>query len=99
MPDLAGHPATAHRGHADPSGVKGFSTHKVLHGPPWQIGVFSPGMYRVVCGLRNAGLTDRIAGLLDALAQGGIWGAALETGVLTALLATLAALAQRLSLA
>src|SRR5690606_25540637 len=38
--------------------------------------------------LRNAGLTDRIAGLLDVFAQGGIWGAALGTGVLTALLSS-----------
>ncbi len=64
------------------------STRKVLHGAPWQIVVFSLGMYLVVYGLRNAGLTDRIAGLLDWFAQGGIWGAALGTGLLTALLSS-----------
>jgi arsenical pump membrane protein len=64
------------------------STRKVLHGAPWQIVVFSLGMYLVVYGLRNAGLTDRIAVLLDLFAQGGIWGAALGTGVLTALLSS-----------
>lgn len=64
------------------------STRKVLHGAPWQIVVFSLGMYLVVYGLRNAGLTDRIAALLDWFAQGGIWGAALGTGVLTALLSS-----------
>jgi arsenical pump membrane protein len=63
-------------------------TRKVLRGAPWQIVVFSLGMYLVVYGLRNAGLTDRIAALLDVFAQGGIWGAALGTGVLTALLSS-----------
>ena len=64
------------------------STRKVLHGAPWQIVVFSLGMYLVVYGLRNAGLTDRIAALLDVFAQGGVWGAAIGTGVLTALLSS-----------
>jgi arsenical pump membrane protein len=39
----------------------------VLHGAPWQIVVFSLGMYLVVYGLRNAGLTDHIASLLTPL--------------------------------
>ncbi|MEJ2800893.1 arsenic transporter [Comamonadaceae bacterium PP-2] len=64
------------------------STRKVLHGAPWQIVVFSLGMYLVVYGLRNAGLTDRLAVVLDVFAQGGIWGAALGTGVLTAVLSS-----------
>ena len=50
--------------------------------------IFSLGMYLVVYGLRNAGLTDRIAGLLNVFAQGGVWGAALGTGFLTALLSS-----------
>ena len=73
--------AVAARGHV-------ISTRKVLHGAPWQIVIFSLGMYLVVYGLRNAGLTDRIAALLDVFAQGGIWGAAIGTGVLTALLSS-----------
>ncbi|CAA2103662.1 arsenic transporter [Variovorax paradoxus] len=73
--------AVAARGHV-------ISTRKVLHGAPWQIVVFSLGMYLVVYGLRNSGLTDRIAALLDLFAQGGIWGATLGTGVLTALLSS-----------
>jgi arsenical pump membrane protein len=63
-------------------------TRKVLRGAPWQIVVFSLGMYLVVYGLRSAGLTDHIAALLDVFAQGGIWGAAVGTGVLTALLSS-----------
>ncbi|MGJ7522124.1 arsenic transporter [Variovorax sp. LT1P1] len=64
------------------------STGKVLRGAPWQIVIFSLGMYLVVYGLRNAGLTDRIAGLLNLFAQSGVWGAAMGTGFLTALLSS-----------
>ena len=55
--------AVAARGHV-------ISTRKVLRGAPWQIVVFSLGMYLVVYGLRNAGLTDRIAALLDWVRTG-----------------------------
>jgi arsenical pump membrane protein len=64
------------------------STRKVLKGAPWQVVIFSLGMYLVVYGLRNAGLTDQIADLLNHFAKGGVWGAAFGTGVLTALLSS-----------
>ena len=64
------------------------STQKVLRGAPWQIVVFSLGMYLVVYGLRNAGLTDYLALLLDKFAQAGVWGAAMGTGILSALLSS-----------
>jgi len=64
------------------------ATRKVLRGAPWQIVVFSLGMYLVVYGLRNAGLTEQISTLLDVFAQGGIWGAALGTGFLAAVLSS-----------
>jgi arsenical pump membrane protein len=64
------------------------ATRKVLRGAPWQIVVFSLGMYLVVYGLRNAGLTEQISTLLDVFAQGGIWGAALGTGFLAAALSS-----------
>jgi arsenical pump membrane protein len=63
-------------------------TRKVLRNAPWQIVVFSLGMYLVVYGLRNAGLTVHIAALLNAFAQGGVWGAALGTGLLAAALSS-----------
>ncbi|MCZ2496132.1 arsenical efflux pump membrane protein ArsB [Xylophilus sp. Kf1] len=64
------------------------STRKVLRGAPWQIVVFSLGMYLVVYGLRNAGLTDHLARLLDVFAAGGVWGAAMGTGLVAALLSS-----------
>ncbi|SCX41226.1 arsenic transporter [Variovorax sp. EL159] len=73
--------AVAARGHA-------IDTRKVLREAPWQIVVFSLGMYLVVYGLRNAGLTSHIASLLDVFARGGVWTAALGTGMLSALLSS-----------
>lgn len=64
------------------------STRKVLREAPWEIVVFSLGMYLVVYGLRNQGLTASLAGWLDFFARGGIWGAAFGTGFLTALLSS-----------
>ncbi|RZI75459.1 MAG: arsenic transporter [Pseudomonas sp.] len=63
-------------------------TRKVLKGAPWQIVVFSLGMYLVVYGLRNAGLADQLAPLLDVFARSGVWGAALGTGFLAAMLSS-----------
>ena len=63
-------------------------TGKVLRGAPWQVVIFSLGMHLVVYGLRNAGLTDHLAALLDRTAQGGVWGAAFGTGVIAAILSS-----------
>ncbi|KQN27316.1 arsenite efflux membrane protein ArsB [Sphingomonas sp. PP-CE-1A-559] len=63
-------------------------TRKVLAGAPWQVVIFSLGMYLVVYGLRNAGLTNHLASLLDRTAQGGVWGAAFGTGIIAALLSS-----------
>ncbi|PCH69735.1 MAG: arsenical efflux pump membrane protein ArsB [Rhodobacteraceae bacterium] len=64
------------------------NTGKVLREAPWKIVVFSLGMYLVVYGLRNQGLTDYIAIALEYFARGGIWTAAMGTGFLTALLSS-----------
>lgn len=63
-------------------------TRKVLRGAPWQVVIFSLGMYLVVYGLRNAGLTDHLAVLLVRTARSGVWGAALGTGVVAAFLSS-----------
>ena len=65
------------------------STRKVLREAPWQIVIFSLGMYLVVYGLRNEELTDYIARLLNYFAEGGVWGAVFGTGILTALLSSI----------
>ncbi|MEN1956289.1 arsenic transporter [Luteimonas sp. MJ204] len=64
------------------------STRKVIREAPWQIVVFSLGMYLVVYGLRNQGLTDHLAKLLDLFAGYGVWGATFGTGLLIALLSS-----------
>ena len=63
-------------------------TRKVLKGAPWQIVIFSLGMYLVVYGLRNAGLTDYLSAILNRFAEHGVWSATLGTGFLTAFLSS-----------
>jgi arsenical pump membrane protein len=65
------------------------STREVLGNAPWQVVIFSLGMYLVVYGLRNAGMTDYLTALLNECARYGIWGAALGTGVITAILSSI----------
>jgi len=60
------------------------STRRVLREAPWQVVVFSLGMYLVVYGLKNQGLTDYLTTALNHLAGYGVWGAALGTGFMTA---------------
>ncbi|MBK5073027.1 arsenic transporter [Budviciaceae bacterium CWB-B4] len=64
-------------------------TGKVIRGAPWQIVIFSLGMYLVVYGLRNAGLTYYLSQILDLLAEQGLWAATLGTGFLTALMSAI----------
>ncbi|EPY6886861.1 arsenic transporter [Klebsiella quasipneumoniae] len=71
----------AKRGHA-------INTGKVLRGAPWQIVIFSLGMYLVVYGLRNAGLTEYLSGVLNLLADKGLWAATFGTGFLTTFLSS-----------
>ncbi|ROT46527.1 arsenic transporter [Pusillimonas sp. NJUB218] len=65
------------------------STRHVLRTAPWHIVVFSMGMYLVVYGLRNAGLTQWLTDALDMLAGQGLWAATLGTGLLSAVLSAL----------
>ncbi|AIR68292.1 arsenic transporter [Dickeya fangzhongdai] len=63
-------------------------TTKVVRDAPWQIVVFSLGMYLVVYGLRNAGLTGYLTQWLNDFAAHGLWAATLGTGFLTAVLSS-----------
>jgi arsenical pump membrane protein len=56
----------------------------VIKHAPWQIVLFSLGMYLVVYGLRNAGLTTYLAQVLEAIGQHGVLAAALGTGLISA---------------
>jgi len=67
---------------------KQIQTVAVLRDAPWHIVIFSLGMYLVVYGMRNAGLTGLVTAALNACAQYGVWGAALGTGLLTAALSS-----------
>ena len=60
----------------------------VLREAPWQVVIFSLGMYLVVFGLRNAGLTAYLSSLFERFGQGGIWGATYGVGVTTAILSS-----------
>ncbi|WP_068613056.1 arsenic transporter [Paenibacillus tuaregi] len=61
----------------------------VIKGAPWNIVVFSVGMYVVVYGLRNVGLTDRLGTLIEAMASQGLYAATLGMGFLSAVLSSL----------
>lgn len=63
---------------------KKLSVPTVLKGAPWQVVVFSLGMYLVVYGLKNEGLTDYLTQALDVLGQQGLWTATIGTGFMSA---------------
>jgi len=60
----------------------------VLKNAPWSVVIFSIGMYVVVYGLRNAGLTDLLARLIERMADGGLLAATVGMGFLAALLSS-----------
>ncbi|NUU76094.1 arsenic transporter [Paenibacillus xylanilyticus] len=61
---------------------------RVVKEAPWSIVVFSVGMYIVVYGLRNAGLTDHLSRWLDAIAEHGLFAASLGMGLIAAVLSS-----------
>lgn len=65
------------------------SVQKILREAPWKIVFFSIGMYLVVYGLRNAGLTNYVAAALHWFSIHGNIAAALGTGFLAALLSSI----------
>ncbi len=75
--------ALAGRWHRGGRGAK-IAVRKVLREAPWQIVLFSLGMYLVVYGLRNAGLTVYLARILEWLGGRGPVVAAVGTGFLSA---------------
>lgn len=64
-------------------------TKKVVKEAPWSIVIFSIGMYVVVYGLRNVGLTDTLGQLIQLLADQGLWAATVGMGFLAAVLSSI----------
>ncbi|CAM3914027.1 arsenic transporter [Mesobacillus zeae] len=64
------------------------NTRTVVKGAPWAIVFFSIGMYVVVYGLRNAGLTDVLADVIQVVADKGLFAATIGMGVIAALLSS-----------
>ncbi|HHU94786.1 MAG TPA: arsenic transporter [Alcaligenaceae bacterium] len=64
-------------------------TQQIIKNAPWTIVAFSLGMYLVVYGLRNAGLTDYLTQALNALVQQGLFIATVGTGLLSAVLSSI----------
>jgi len=61
---------------------------RIMKSAPWSVVVFSIGMYVVVYGLRNAGLTDLLAQLIERMASSGLLAATVGMGFLAALLSS-----------
>ncbi len=64
-------------------------TWKLVQGAPWAVVIFSIGMYVVVYGLRNAGLTDLLGSVIQAVADQGLFAATVGMGFIAAILSSI----------
>ncbi|MCM3708272.1 arsenic transporter [Cytobacillus firmus] len=64
------------------------NTRTVIKGAPWAIVFFSIGMYVVVYGLRNAGLTNVLADVIQMTADQGLFAATIGMGFIAAILSS-----------
>lgn len=63
-------------------------TWKLVKGAPWTVVVFSIGMYVVVYGLKNAGLTDALSQVFTWCTQQGLFFATIGAGFIAAILSS-----------
>ena len=63
-------------------------TKKVVKEAPWAIVFFSIGMYVVVYGVRNAGLTDVLSDVIQAAADQGLFAGTIGMGFIAAILSS-----------
>ncbi|KFZ42100.1 arsenical efflux pump membrane protein ArsB [Anoxybacillus flavithermus] len=61
---------------------------QILKGAPWAVVFFSIGMYVVVYGLRNVGLTNILADMIEAAANQGLFMATIAMGFIAAILSS-----------
>jgi arsenical pump membrane protein len=64
-------------------------TKQVIKGAPWAIVFFSIGMYVVVYGLQNAGLTVALAEVIQAAPEHGLYAGTIAMGFIAAILSSL----------
>lgn len=67
---------------------RGFHPWKLVKSAPWSVVVFSIGMYVVVYGLRNVGLTDQLAEMFEWIGAQGLFAATIGAGFIAAILSS-----------